>query len=403
MGLFGGNRGRPDLGRVLTGLVQGTNGLDRMDARRQAEREAMRAEQEAEQTRFMEDRIRAQLSPADGPAGSGTGAMPTIEQQMATLDEAQLLNPAVAAQFAPVVQRRQMAGLMGGRPANEQLAAMMNPEQAGQSYASQFRDETLSAGSIRSRGGQAMIGAPVVNRYDDRPGVTDPVTGQTVYGEPRGPTYAEMTQRRLGEGNLGVAQDRLEMDRDNSGFTLAPNQTRFDNQGNPVANVAPPRASNEAQASSALNAISNTREAITRARGQTGFWTTGPLSALPLNTPARDLNATLDTVKANLSFNELAQMRANSPTGGALGSIAVRELDLLGSTVASLDQSQSREELERSLSIIEQSLARWEETVRAGQGQQTPQGQQAQSGPIAVNPNTGERVQWNGSAWVPVR
>lgn len=129
-GLFGGQR-RPSV-RDGIGLMerlsmaarasQGGPGLYDQMRSRQA---AMQAEREAEQTRFMEDRIRAQLSPADGPAGSGTGAMPTIEQQTATLDEAQLLNPAVAAQFAPIVRDRQRRERSQGLFGNDPLAQML--------------------------------------------------------------------------------------------------------------------------------------------------------------------------------------------------------------------------------------------------------------------------------------
>jgi hypothetical protein len=41
---------------------------------------------------------------------------------------------------------------------------------------------------------------------------------------------------------------------------------------------------------------------------------------------AADLRALLDTIGANLAFNELGEMRSNSPTGGALGQVTEREL-----------------------------------------------------------------------------
>lgn len=105
--------------------------------------------------------------------------------------------------------------------------------------------------------------------------------------------------------------------------------------------------------------ISSVRNAIGRARDQIGFWTTGPLAGLSNigGTPAADLAATLDTIEANLSFQALNEMRANSPTGGALGSITERELQLLGATVASLRQSQSPDQLRQNLQTIERTLA----------------------------------------------
>lgn len=55
---------------------------------------------------------------------------------------------------------------------------------------------------------------------------------------------------------------------------------------------------------------------------------------------ARAIFSAVNTVKANLGFAELKKMRDESPTGGALGQVAVQELEMLQSTVASLDQTE---------------------------------------------------------------
>ena len=87
------------------------------------------------------------------------------------------------------------------------------------------------------------------------------------------------------------------------------------------------------------------------------------LSVLPL-TEAKDLSKRLTTIKANLGFDRLQQMRDASPTGGALGQVAVQELIALQSTIASLDQDQSPAQLKQALDKIETSYARWRDTVR---------------------------------------
>jgi hypothetical protein len=66
-------------------------------------------------------------------------------------------------------------------------------------------------------------------------------------------------------------------------------------------------------------------------------------------TAAHDLSKLLDTVKANAGFQELAKMRAASPTGAALGSVTERELALLQATVGNLEQSQSEDQLKDNL------------------------------------------------------
>lgn len=81
-------------------------------------------------------------------------------------------------------------------------------------------------------------------------------------------------------------------------------------------------------------------------------------------TGAADLQADLDTIAANLGFAELQAMRDSSPTGGALGSIAVRELDLLQATVASLSTAQTPEQLKRNLQEVKTHYENWTKTVK---------------------------------------
>lgn len=84
--------------------------------------------------------------------------------------------------------------------------------------------------------------------------------------------------------------------------------------------------------------------------------TTGLMGSILGNMPgsaAFDARATRDTIGANLAFAELAAMRATSPTGGALGSITERELDLLQSTVANLNLDQSPEAVLAALGDVE--------------------------------------------------
>jgi hypothetical protein len=62
-----------------------------------------------------------------------------------------------------------------------------------------------------------------------------------------------------------------------------------------------------------------------------------------------NLNETLKTIEADSAFSALQNMRDNSPTGGALGGIAVKELELLGAAKQSLSQSQNEDQLDRNL------------------------------------------------------
>ena len=95
--------------------------------------------------------------------------------------------------------------------------------------------------------------------------------------------------------------------------------------------------------------------AIAKARPKVSGWSVGYGSILR-NLPAsqaRDLAELKNTIVANLGFEELQDMRANSPTGGALGQVAVQELDMLQKTKVSLEQSQSVEQFLTALDELE--------------------------------------------------
>jgi hypothetical protein len=112
-------------------------------------------------------------------------------------------------------------------------------------------------------------------------------------------------------------------------------------------------------------------------------WTTGfkgTLGAYIAGSPASDLAIELDQIKANLGFAELQDMRANSPTGGALGAVSQRELDLLTRAQVALDQAQSLGQFKSALKRIRQikkegAAARrraWERDVKAFGAENVP-------------------------------
>ncbi len=83
------------------------------------------------------------------------------------------------------------------------------------------------------------------------------------------------------------------------------------------------------------------------------------MSHIP-GTEAKDFSAELKTLAANIAFNELAQMRATSKTGGALGAISDREGQLLQSALGALDQDQSPGNVTRQLAQIKDSIQKWQ-------------------------------------------
>lgn len=121
------------------------------------------------------------------------------------------------------------------------------------------------------------------------------------------------------------------------------------------------------QFSNTVGIIDNVMTTLDTAVKQTGTFTAGslgtPLSFLP-GTAAKDLSANLETIKANLGFDRLQQMRDASPTGGALGQVAIQELVALQSTVASLDIQQSPSQLRKNLNKVKGHYEKWRSTVK---------------------------------------
>lgn len=111
------------------------------------------------------------------------------------------------------------------------------------------------------------------------------------------------------------------------------------------------------------------------ALGKVGFLTTGIPGAVMGMVPGRkayDLRRDIDTIKANIGFAELQAMREASPTGGALGQVAVQELNMLQAVLSSLDANQSEESLRQGLTKVKQHYENWKKAVEQSQGGSEP-------------------------------
>lgn len=110
----------------------------------------------------------------------------------------------------------------------------------------------------------------------------------------------------------------------------------------------------------------NILETINTAASQVGGNTAGVggvmLSKIP-GSEATNLQANLETIQANLGFDQLQDMRLASPTGGALGQVSERELLALQSTVASLRQDQSPAQLRANIEKVKKHYQNWLDTL----------------------------------------
>jgi len=68
-----------------------------------------------------------------------------------------------------------------------------------------------------------------------------------------------------------------------------------------------------------------------------GSWVSSFIGDSEYTGNARAIYNAINTVKANIGFDRLQEMRNASPTGGALGQVAVQELEMLQAVLGSLD------------------------------------------------------------------
>lgn len=103
------------------------------------------------------------------------------------------------------------------------------------------------------------------------------------------------------------------------------------------------------------------RPMMDQALADANAWNTawGSLLASIPGSSAMDLKSTITTIKANIGFDRLQRMRAESPTGGALGQVAVQELVALQSTIANLDTAQSTEQFKANMKIAMNQYDSW--------------------------------------------
>lgn len=152
------------------------------------------------------------------------------------------------------------------------------------------------------------------------------------------------------------------------GFSLGKDQTRWEYNAT-TGQYEQVAAGAEAGGEGGAGAISPyQQERITRNLAsidelydRVGPWTTGFGSLLDVipSSDARDFEADIAMLKANIAFGELTAMREASKTGGALGAISEMELKLLEAALGSLDTRQSAANFQKNLTKIRDSINRW--------------------------------------------
>lgn len=107
---------------------------------------------------------------------------------------------------------------------------------------------------------------------------------------------------------------------------------------------------------------------INKAKKQASGWTTGFVGKMGTYVPgtdAYDLEQRLKTIKSNLGFDKLQDMRNNSPTGGALGQVSTYENENLQSVWGNLLQSQSEAQFKENLDKVQRQREQSWKNIKA--------------------------------------
>lgn len=145
----------------------------------------------------------------------------------------------------------------------------------------------------------------------------------------------------------------------------------------PTTTALPPRPADMEKANKLQGAYNDWRtqaglvtSTVDKALSNISAWSTGLPGMLLQFTPSQalELRNNLDTIKANIGFDKLQNMRANSPTGGALGAVSDTENKLLQAVNGALDprlQSQLKDNLTQIKALYGTWLAEKDRAYRA--------------------------------------
>lgn len=148
----------------------------------------------------------------------------------------------------------------------------------------------------------------------------------------------------------------------------------------------------------------------------TAGWVGDKTKGIP-GTPAHDLAANLKTIESDAGLSKLVEVKER---GGTFGALQEKELELLVSNRAALMQSQTPGQFRENLikyqtqrnktmgmmaDFYQQKFGELPEGLIEGMDKNIidPMQEKARSGQVFVNPNTGERIKWEGGQWKTVR
>lgn len=321
---------------------------------------------------------------AFGWAGAGFGASQALRQQL----QDQFTQQQVAAELENQLAERAF------RQAQEQrLRDQMDMQRQQFEVQQQQNQQELS--DKRNAQGLRMMAGDIADQYPNEPQKMVGTLIRAGIPIPSGMLAGQQApeQYTLGPGQIRFDSTGKEVSRGatpataaaaQESFTLSPGQRRFDASGKEIARGEPRPtpatggAARTAQGQANLESqkflqetAKRTISAIDDVLPDINMWTAGTVGRVLSNVPgtsASNVSAELAAVASNVAFNALQQMRAASRTGGALGQVSERELDLLSSVEGSIRQNQSPANLIAQLKKVRESMVRIQEAAGGGAG-----------------------------------
>ena len=272
------------------------------------------------------------------------------------------LTPLVQQRAASMQERKQEAKEQ--RQLNKSLEYLKSRADAGDSLAKTYFD-AVSTGAVSAGAGVASYLKDSMVEAKDTALIRNALAAGLKEGTPEfqryilsgGDVYSQETSllANLPRPEKGM---RYQFDKDESGaiinYRLVPiTGSKADLEAQKIQQAAD--AIRSAKTTSGIVVLEDIGSAIDIAKDKP-FLSTGFVGGILRNiggTAAKDLTSLTTTIKANIGFDRLQRMREESPTGGALGQVAVQELEALQSTLGNLDNSQSNEQVVANLERLE--------------------------------------------------
>ncbi len=160
----------------------------------------------------------------------------------------------------------------------------------------------------------------------------------------------DQDDKEMYEERARVAKTRMDALNATKAGAGAPGSAQFQKQ-----QMGAQRALNGAE--DRLNRLGPLIDRIIPRVTRTGGAGIGSLLASIPESDARALRADIDTLKANIGFAELNNLRQQSPTGGALGQVSERELHFLQNVITSLDTGLAPDVLKANLARAKVDIA----------------------------------------------